>query len=191
MPTTRAADPLTLFSTATRTWFDEAFAEPPPAQRLGWPPIAAGSHTLLHAPTGSGKTLAAFLWCLDRLHAPSPPRERDRRLRVLYVSPHQADAARLPLARVPGAYVVLVDGLAALHMERAGRGLLTLPALAEEGIAEAALAALPRLVAPGGPMKELRLGRVDRVPPGESALAEALRGIGFRPSYRSWLLQGG
>jgi len=92
---------------------------------------------------------------------------------------------------VPGVYVVLVDGLAALYVERAGRGLLTLPALAEEGIAEAALAALPQLVAPGGPMKEMRLERVDRVPPGESPLADRLRGLGFRPSYRSWLLKGG
>ncbi|HEY4768556.1 MAG TPA: DEAD/DEAH box helicase, partial [Candidatus Limnocylindria bacterium] len=90
MPKTRVADPLSAFSAATRAWFEEAFAEPTPAQRLGWPPIAAGSHTLLHAPTGSGKTLAAFLWCLDRLHAPSPPRPRERRLRVLYVSPLKA-----------------------------------------------------------------------------------------------------
>jgi len=40
-------------------------------------------------------------------------------------------------------------------------------------------------------MKEMRLERVDRVPPGESPLADRLRGLGFRPSYRSWLLKGG
>ncbi len=153
---------------------------------------------------GLGGAQFALPGAVDRLRA---ERERDsdghRVVHVLAAAdpaqpygavlpwPHEADAARLPLARVPGAYVVLVDGLAALYVERAGRGLLTLPALADEGIAEAALAALPRLVAPSGPMKELRLERVDRVPPGESALAEALRGIGFRPSYRSWLLQGG
>jgi hypothetical protein len=38
-------------------------------------------------------------------------------------------------------------------------------------------------------MRELRLERVDRIPPAESALAERLRGVGFRPSYRSWLLR--
>jgi hypothetical protein len=38
-------------------------------------------------------------------------------------------------------------------------------------------------------MRELRLERVDRLPPAESALAEQLRQIGFRPSYRSWLLR--
>jgi ATP-dependent Lhr-like helicase len=153
---------------------------------------------------GLGGAQFALPGAVDRLRA---ERERDsdgrRVVHVLAAAdpaqpygavlpwPHEADAARLPLARVPGAYVVLVDGLAALYVERAGRGLLTLPALAEEGIAEAALAALPQLVAPGGPMKEMRLERVDRVPPAGSALAEALRGIGFRPSYRSWLLQGG
>ena len=43
-------------------------------RRDGWAAIAAGHHTLIHAPTGSGKTLAAFLWCLDRLvRDPSPP----------------------------------------------------------------------------------------------------------------------
>ncbi|HEX6656277.1 MAG TPA: DEAD/DEAH box helicase, partial [Candidatus Limnocylindria bacterium] len=101
----------------------------------------------------------------------------------------EADDDRLPLQRVPGAYVVLVDGEAAIYVERAGRGLLTLPAFADGEIASAALAAVPRLVAPDGPMRELRLERVDRVPPAESALAERLRGLGFRPSYRSWLLR--
>jgi ATP-dependent Lhr-like helicase len=96
---------------------------------------------------------------------------------------------RLPLQRVPGAYVVLVDGEAALYVERAGRGLLTLPAFAEPDVASVALSALPGLVAPGGPMREMRLERVDRVPPAESSLAEQLRALGFRPSYRAWLLR--
>ena len=49
-----------------------------PAQAEGWAAIAAGHHTLIHAPTGSGKTLAAFLWCLDRLvRDPTPPATRE------------------------------------------------------------------------------------------------------------------
>src|ERR671919_1683073 len=90
MPVTDTHDPLAPFSAATRAWFTEAFAEPTRAQSLGWPAIAAGQHTLLHAPTGSGKTLAAFLWTLDRLFTAREPRPRDRRLRVLYVSPLKA-----------------------------------------------------------------------------------------------------
>ena len=105
--------------------------------------------------------------------------------------PRDGDAERLPLLRVPGAYVVLADGAPALYVERGGRGLLTLPAFAASDVAAAAIGALRLLLAPVGPMRELRLERVDRLPPAESALAEALRAIGFRPSYRSWLLKRG
>ena len=48
-------------------WFAARFGEPTDAQRLGWPEIAAGRHTLIAAPTGSGKTLAAFLSSIDAL----------------------------------------------------------------------------------------------------------------------------
>ncbi len=80
---------LDLFTPATRSWFEASFPAPTPAQELGWDVIAAGSHTLIHAPTGSGKTLAAFLWALDRLFIEEVPAERDR-CRVLYVSPMKA-----------------------------------------------------------------------------------------------------
>ena len=103
--------------------------------------------------------------------------------------PREAETERLPLSRAPGAYVVLADGAPALYVERGGRGLLTLPAFAADEVASHAMAGLRRLLAPSGPLRELRLERVDRVPPGESALAEALRALGFRPSYRAWLLR--
>ena len=71
------ADPLAPFGPAVRAWFEATFEAPTPAQVGGWAAIAAGRHTLIHAPTGSGKTLAAFLWCLDRLaRDPSPPPTR-------------------------------------------------------------------------------------------------------------------
>ena len=94
-----------LFSPATATWFEEAFPGPTPAQAGGWPAIAAGDHSLIHAPTGSGKTLAAFLYTLDRvLTDPVPPRRN--RCRVLYISPMKALAhdvernLRAPLAGI-------------------------------------------------------------------------------------------
>jgi ATP-dependent helicase Lhr and Lhr-like helicase len=77
--------PLDVFSPETRAWFEAAFAEPTPAQALGWPAIARGGHTLIQAPTGSGKTLAAFLYGIDRLNA-----EPEQGLRLLYVSPLKA-----------------------------------------------------------------------------------------------------
>ena len=64
---TAKSTPLTAFSEPVRRWFEASFAEPTPAQAMGWPKIAAGANTLICAPTGSGKTLAAFLWGIDRL----------------------------------------------------------------------------------------------------------------------------
>jgi ATP-dependent Lhr-like helicase len=98
-------DPLGAFTPATRTWFEASFAEPTRAQALGWPAIADGDHTLIHAPTGSGKTLAAFLWTLDRLLTEPPP-DKTSRCRVLYISPLKALAhdvernLRAPLAGI-------------------------------------------------------------------------------------------
>ncbi|MGH9459244.1 MAG: DEAD/DEAH box helicase [Thermoanaerobaculia bacterium] len=84
MPTT---DP---FHPVVRRWFGAAFPKgPTPAQTGAWAAIAAGRSTLVSAPTGSGKTLAAFLWAIDRLvFAPAAPRER--RCRVVYLSPLKA-----------------------------------------------------------------------------------------------------
>src|SRR5690349_14221104 len=76
---------LSVFSDATRSWFERAFDAPTPAQEKGWPAIASGKHTLIQAPTGSGKTLAAFLYAIDKL-TPTP----GAGLRVLYVSPLKA-----------------------------------------------------------------------------------------------------
>jgi len=104
--------------------------------------------------------------------------------------PRSADDERLPLQRAAGAYVVIVDGRAALYLERGGRGVITLPAAADRSVLDRAVAALPTLVAPAGPLRELRLERVDRGPVGESVLAEPLRAIGFRPSFRGYLLRG-
>ncbi len=78
-------DPLSVFSPATRAWFERAFEQATPAQAKGWPAIESGNHTLIQAPTGSGKTLAAFLYAIDRLTA--TPGEG---LRVVYVSPLKA-----------------------------------------------------------------------------------------------------
>lgn len=97
---------LDLFSPATRDWFAGAFAAPTEAQAGAWEAAQAGEHALVVAPTGSGKTLAAFLWALDRLAVEPPAAEKQRRCRVLYVSPLKALAVdvqrnlRAPLAGI-------------------------------------------------------------------------------------------
>ena len=80
--------PLAAFHPIVADWFERAFATPTPAQTLGWPPIAAGRHTLIVAPTGSGKTLAAFLWGLNSLVTRRLAGDASGRL--LYISPLKA-----------------------------------------------------------------------------------------------------
>jgi ATP-dependent helicase Lhr and Lhr-like helicase len=99
------SDVVDLFHPATAEWFRHAFAAPTPPQTQGWPAIAKGESTLILAPTGSGKTLTAFLWCINRLMFEPVP-ARDRRCRVLYISPLKALAVdvernlRSPLAGI-------------------------------------------------------------------------------------------
>ncbi|MFC7545455.1 ATP-dependent helicase [Plantactinospora sp. GCM10030261] len=94
------------FGVATREWFAASFAAPTDAQAGAWRAVAAGHNALVVAPTGSGKTLAAFLWSLDRLAREPAPADRQRRCRVLYVSPLKALAVdvernlRAPLAGI-------------------------------------------------------------------------------------------
>ncbi|HEX7378028.1 MAG TPA: DEAD/DEAH box helicase, partial [Pirellulales bacterium] len=79
-----------LFHPITTEWFSRRFGEPTDAQRLGWPAIVAGQHTLIAAPTGSGKTLAAFLACIDQLVRQAGEGTLADETQVIYVSPLKA-----------------------------------------------------------------------------------------------------
>ena len=107
------------FSSATRTWFLDAFPTgPTPVQERAWATIGRGENALVIAPTGSGKTLASFLSAIDRL-GQEPAAEEQRNaaapggaqggadgVRVLYISPLKALGAdvernlRRPLAGI-------------------------------------------------------------------------------------------
>ncbi len=80
------------FHPAVRAWFERRFGDgPTEAQAGGWPPIAAGEHTLICAPTGSGKTLAGFLAAIDALyHAHEAGEPIEGVTRVVYLSPLKA-----------------------------------------------------------------------------------------------------
>ncbi|MET1232843.1 MAG: DEAD/DEAH box helicase [Candidatus Limnocylindrales bacterium] len=102
--------------------------------------------------------------------------------------PRRGDDDRRPLPRAAGARVVLVDGAPALVLERGGRSLLTLPASDDRDVLTQAVQTLAADVA-GGRHAALEVHRVDGLPVGDSAIAEALAGAGFRASYRGWVLR--
>jgi ATP-dependent Lhr-like helicase len=71
-----------------RDWFAAAFpAGPTQAQRLAWPSIDSGGHTLLVSPTGTGKTLAAFLAILNGLYREHEAGSLPAGIRCVYISP--------------------------------------------------------------------------------------------------------
>jgi ATP-dependent Lhr-like helicase len=82
--------PLNLFHRIVADWFRRRFTAPTDAQRLSWPRIIEGGHTLLAAPTGSGKTLAAFLVCIDKLLRQSLEGTLPDETEVIYISPLKA-----------------------------------------------------------------------------------------------------
>jgi ATP-dependent Lhr-like helicase len=102
--------------------------------------------------------------------------------------PRRGEADRRPLARAAGAYIVLVDGAAALYLERGGHSLQTLPAADDGAMAGAALAALRELVE-GGRFRELVVTRVDGAPVASSAWRPPLEECGFAAGYRGFVLR--
>ncbi len=149
---------------------------------------------------GLGAAQFALPGAVDRLRAERDAPETPRVTLLAAADPAQPYGAaldwprrdadeRFSLQRAAGAYVVLVDGAAALYLERGGRSLVTLPAADDPDVARSAIAVLEQLVAPIGPFRELLIERIDREPVAASVLAEPLRAQGFRPSYRGYLLR--
>jgi ATP-dependent Lhr-like helicase len=102
--------------------------------------------------------------------------------------PRRGESDRRPFQRAAGAYVVLVDGLPALYLERGGATLQTLPASDDRDVALAAARALAGLIADGR-ARELVIRKVDgddvTVAPFRATLVEA----GFVPGYRGLVLR--
>ncbi len=78
------------FHPTVRKWFSDTLGVPSEPQRMGWPAIAGGEHTLILAPTGTGKTLAAFLWELNALIVEGMKEPLANGVHLLYVSPLKA-----------------------------------------------------------------------------------------------------
>lgn len=88
-------------------------------------------------------------------------------------------------ARAAGAYVVLVDGVPAVYLERGSRTLSTF----EEGVGADWPDALASLVKDGR-IRRIELTRIDGEPASSSPFADALRSAGFVDGYRGLVLRG-
>ncbi|CAN5560903.1 ATP-dependent helicase [soil metagenome] len=89
-------------------------------------------------------------------------------------------------ARAAGALVVLVDGEAAVYVERGGRSLLTFPAAIVDARWSGALAS----VVSSGRRRSLEIAKIDGAPSRESAAhADTLRAAGFTDGYKGLVLR--
>lgn len=103
--------------------------------------------------------------------------------------PRRDDADRRPYQRAAGAYVALVDGIAALYLERGRSTLQTLPAFDDPIVAVAAIRGLATLVA-SGRVRDLVIRKVDGAPVAESPVRPRLLEGGFTAGYRGLTLRG-
>jgi ATP-dependent Lhr-like helicase len=102
--------------------------------------------------------------------------------------PRRGETDRRPLQRAAGAYVVLVDGIAALYLERGGSTIQTLPAADDPAAAVTSFRALAALVADGR-VRELVIRKVDGEEVGASPFRPLLLEAGFVAGYRGLALR--
>jgi ATP-dependent Lhr-like helicase len=144
---------------------------------------------------GLGATQFALPGGVDRLRAERKPLDDGtaRPLVLAAVDPAQPYGATLPwprrdaedrksLQRVAGAHVVLIGGEPVLYVERAGKGLLTLPAFDDAELAASSVRALVS-VAEANPRRELTIERVDGSPVLSSTARPLLEEAGFHREY--------
>jgi ATP-dependent Lhr-like helicase len=149
---------------------------------------------------GLGAAQFALAGALDRLRALRDP-EGPPVVHVLAAAdpanpygaalawPRRDDGDRRPYQRAAGAYVVLVDGIAVLYLERGGSTLQLLPAADDAALAAHAMTGLAALVT-SGRVRELVIRKVDGQPVGESPARPRLLDAGFVAGYRGLTLRG-
>jgi ATP-dependent Lhr-like helicase len=123
----------------------------------------------------------------DGIRPPAPP------VVLAATDPAQPYGAALPWpettsrpSRVAGAHVILVDGEAAVFVERGGKRLITFEAAQRSDIWVDALVALVK----EGRVSRLVVQQVDGEPVASSPVAELLRAAGFADGYRGLTLVG-
>ncbi|HUQ78616.1 MAG TPA: DEAD/DEAH box helicase [Patescibacteria group bacterium] len=102
--------------------------------------------------------------------------------------PRRGDNDRRPLQRAAGAYVVTVDGVAALYVDRGGGSLQVLPAGDDPDVGAAAARALGSILTEGR-SREVVITKADGGPVAESPFRDRLIEAGFVPAYRGLVLR--
>jgi ATP-dependent Lhr-like helicase len=151
---------------------------------------------------GLGAAQFALAGALDRLRAVREPAEpaSTGTVHLLAASdpanpfgaalpwPRRGETDRRPLQRAAGAYVVLVDGVAALYLERGGSTLQTLPAADDPAVAVTAARAFRALITDGR-TRELVIRKVDGEDVATSRFRPILLEAGFVSGYRGLVLR--
>jgi ATP-dependent Lhr-like helicase len=151
---------------------------------------------------GLGAAQFALAGALDRLRAvregADPP--DDGAVHILAASdpanpygaalpwPRRDEGDRRPYQRAAGAYVVLVDGIAAVYLDRGGSSLQVLPAADEPGVAVVAARALRSMIVDGR-FRELVIRKVDGDDVSTSPFRAILLDAGFIAGYRGLMLR--
>ena len=155
---------------------------------------------------GLGAARFAVPGAVDRLRSAREPRRRDALggrdgrggsdpddvVVLAATDPAQPYGASLPWpptdgrpARSAGALVVLVDGEAAVFVEKGGRSMLTFPAALVDDRWADALAGVVR----SGRRRSLEIAKVDGAPAREWSHADTLRQAGFADGYKGLVLR--
>ena len=144
---------------------------------------------------GLGGAQFALPGAVDRLREHRDPPEPPAAVTVLAATdPAKPYGAALPWpesegrpSRSAGAYVVLVDGVPAVFLERGGRSLATFATARSS--APAWIEPLQGLVKDAR-LRSIELTRIDGEPAGDSPLAEHLLAHGFNQGYRGLTFRG-
>ena len=151
---------------------------------------------------GLGAAQFALTGALDRLRATREPADPAASAAVHLLAaadpanaygaalawPRRGESDRRPYQRAAGAYVVLVDGIATLYLERGGSTLQTFPATDDREVAVVAARSFRTLVADGR-VRELVIRKIDGDDVASSPFRSVLVDAGFVPGYRGLALR--
>jgi ATP-dependent Lhr-like helicase len=141
---------------------------------------------------GMGAAQFALSGAVERLRAAREPGDESA-VRILAATdpanpygaailfPRRPDDERRNLARVAGARVITVDGVPVAYLDRAGKGIVTLPAWDDPRSAAAAVSAL---IGEHTAAVPLSIERLDGMPAGESPRVPPFFAAGFVPALR-------